>query len=214
MASPTGQPTSKMYTVEYWRPLLERFTAEGEVGEGIPVEACLAWIKEESGGNPADLGAPYEVGIFQLDLEDGPAWGGTLDTLHGNFTDSATSKRVVRPLTTAEEELQVRSGLQYLQHARNRAHGLLAAKNIDWGEGRDFWAYVKLYHALPRLTDNYFNAAAGAGGASDWDSYRAWVQNLSQSDAAEINSAVATRYYPFDKYFSNAENVGNAVAGG
>src|SRR5438067_7891500 len=129
---------TQRYSVAYWQPQLAQHAAE--LADAMP--KLLAWIAEESGGNPADLGALYEVGIAQLDLQDGPAWGASIATLHGNFTATAASKDVARWLTDDEELLQVTSMLEYVRHARNVALRELANNNLSWSDD-DTWALTK-----------------------------------------------------------------------
>lgn len=190
--------------VEAWRTLLEQHAHFGDPSRDT--DRLLAWITEESGGNPAALGAPYEVGIFQLDLEDGPAWGGTIQTLHGNFTDSATSQSLNRPLTDDEKLLQVTTGLAYVAHARSTAQAVLDQAGLTWSDD-DIWCLTKLHHALPVLLSSFVPAcAAKLGTGITWSDFRGWCEKLSASDVAAINDI--SRYMPFGRLFDNAEKVG------
>ena len=196
------------YTADYWRDLLEQLAGEF-VGD---VDKLIAWIAEESGGCPAALGAVFEVGIWQLDLEDGPAFGGTLDSLHGAFCASPSSTTLTRELTADEEQLQVTTGLAFVRHARQVATDNLAANGLSWSSDDDVWALTKLYHALPRLVDQYLAAAAAAGAASSWSDYRTYLLGLSKDDAIAVNSVVGSNpnYFPFGRFVTNAEAVGFA----
>jgi hypothetical protein len=193
------------YSVAYWTDLLSQNS------QGLDVGKLSAWIAEESNGCPSAIGQPTEVGIFQLNLADGPAWGGTLQSLHGDFSVSPNSGALARELTSDEELLQVTSGVAFVQHAQQFAQSNLDANNLAWSSD-DTWCLTKLYHALPRLSDQYLAAAANAGQASSWSDFASYLRNISQSDAAQVNSAVANNkyYYPFGRFVDNAEAVGYA----
>lgn len=195
------------YTPEYWRPL---FVA----ADAPEPDALVAWIREESDGSPAALGSVYEVGIFQIDLQDGPAWGASVESLHGTgaFTSSASSQTLTRELTDAEEALQVSSGIAYVKHCLSVAQSALAKAGASWSDD-EVWNLVKMCHALPGLVVFFVPAAAQAGAMYNWGEYRSFVESLSKTDAAAINSNTA-RYYPFTRFFDNSERVGAAVAGG
>lgn len=196
--------------VEAWRHLIEKHIGEGFGDPSRDVDRALAWIHEESGGIPSALGEPYEVGIFQLDLQDGPAWGGTLWTLHGAFSESPTSQKLVRALRPDELDLQVTSGLAYIQHARVAAQAQLRAAGLTWSAD-DVWCLTKLQHGLPGLP-HWFLPAYAKGPApyfeQTWTDFRAWVMALDPQQTAAINKAVAPYRGIFEKLFDNAEHVG------
>lgn len=198
------------YSTSYWRSLLEQY------GQELDVAKLSAWIAEESDGCPSGLGSMYEVGIFQIDLQDGPAWGGSIETLHGAFSVSPTSQHLARELTSDEEILQVTTGVAFVQHARSYAQQNLAASSLSWSDD-DVWCLTKLYHALPRLSDQFLAAAAAAGQASSWSDFSSYLTGLSQSDAQQVNSAVAAygvdktgNWVGFTRFIRNAERVGYA----
>jgi len=190
------------YTTDYWVDLLSQ-----HVDDPSWVPYCSRWIAEETDGCPAGLGQVTEVGIFQLDLQDGPKWGATVDTLHGNFSVSPSSQSLARDLTPDEETLQVTTGLTFIRWVRQHNQANLDHLGISWSDD-ELWAFTKLYHALPRLTDNYLDAAHNVGATSSWSDFAAYLRGLSKDDAAGINSAVAAKYWPFGKYVDNAEAVG------
>lgn len=190
--------------VQAWRPLIDQNVNFGDPSRDT--DRMLAWIAEESGGNPASLGAPFEVGIFQLDLEDGPAWGASIQTLHGNFTADATSQTLTRPLTDDEKLLQVTSGLAFVAHARSVAQTALDQAGLTWSAD-DVWCLTKLVHALPVLVTSFVPACANAlGTAITWTEFRSWCENLTADQVDAINKI--SRYMPFGRLFDNAEVVG------
>lgn len=190
------------YNPDYWAPLLAAAAPD------LPTDKLVAWIREESDGQPGALGTVYEVGIFQIDLEDGPAWGASIATLHGNFTVSASSQVLTRELTDAEEQLQVSSGIAYVRHCLSVAQSYLSNAGASWDD-EDLWCLVKLVHALPALVVAYVPAAAQADTVQSWGDYRSFCESLSSTDAAAISSAAA-RYMPWGHLFDNAEKVGYA----
>ena len=178
--------------VESWRSLVK------ENARGLPVEFLLAWMRYESGGNPAALGAITEVGLFQIDMQDGPRFGGDLNTLHRNFAP-ATSQTASRALTLSEQLLQVTSGVAMALAYRDASRAKLAAIGADWPEGSaDFWSLVKLHHGLPAIPRYFlpaFKAAKGRAPAS-WSEWSAWLNSLSYGQTAAINGASAAYYFP------------------
>lgn len=184
------------YTTDYWADLFAANASD------LAWPRMRAWIAHESGGNPSALGKSYEVGIGQLDLQDGPAWGGTLDTLHGNFSAGTTSQVTVRDLTADEEQLQVTSMAAYVRHALGVSQSELAAQGLTWSDD-DLWCLVKLQHALPDLARSGIPIAAQAGQAGDWDTYRAYLEAL---PASALPSSAP--YSPWSRLFDNAELVG------
>lgn len=172
-------------SAEKWRPLVVANA------KGLPVEFLMAWIDYESGGNPASLGSPYEVGIFQVNTVDGPAFGGDVHTLHRNFA-GASSQTATRALTDAEKLLQVTSGV-----AMAAAYAKHAEARIDWPRFTpDFWAMVKLRHGLPVLTTEYvaaFKHKHGRGPA-DWAEYARYLDTMTKDEATRI-SAAGGRYW-------------------
>ncbi len=186
-----------------WQPLLEQYA--GDLPSGS-VDALLAWIAEESDGRPESTGASYEVGIFQLDLQDGPAWGASIAQLHQTYDQ----------LDDAGKALQVTSGLAYVNHARSVALSQLNAYTLSWSDA-DVWKLTKLQHGLPGIPVWFLPAAANANAANDWDSFRSFMDGLSQSDAYSIaptsRTTTANYYARFGAILDNAERVGDAVGG-
>lgn len=195
----------KNYTVDYWADLFAARAAD------LPIGALNAWIREESQGFPQALGSRYEVGIFQIDLQDGSNWGASTDTLHTAFCASSTSQVRTRDLTDDEEYLQVDSGASYIRSlyalSKQRTEGL------GWSE-QDLWSLVKLHHALPWIPAQLLPLARSASEAGSWEAFRVYTLGLSHADVAAISPTVAAKYMPFDRFFVNAARVGAGAAGG
>jgi len=179
-------------SVEAWRELV---TANAR---GLPVEFLLAWISYESGGNPASLGAITEVGIFQIDMQDGPRFGGDVNTLHRNFAP-ASSGTATRALTAAEKLLQVTSGIAMVAAYRDASRTKLKAVGADWPEGSsDFWCLVKMHHGLPALPRDFLPAFKRAKGRAPdtWSEWNDWMNGLTYADAKAISPVSAPYYFP------------------
>lgn len=186
--------TSKHYDVDYWR---DRFDSESS----LPWERVAAWMRVESGGNPSALGTRFEVGIVQIDLQDGPRYGGTVDNLHGNFSVSPTSQTRTRDLTDEEESLQVAVADSYIGDLLTLSEA--QTSELGWSDD-DVWCLVKLHHALPALAGQAFTYARSQNQVGDWNAYRAFLEGL----PAETFPGWGPRYSPWSRYFDNAEKIG------
>lgn len=152
-----GGITSAVFPVAVvrWTDLVKRYAGS------IPVPFLLAWIQKESNGNPCSYTTLRESGIFQL------MWPGNLN--EGGTTEEklraacvGTTQSASRALTGGETEEQVRSGLQYVNYAREYAR-----KYVNWPESNpDFWRMVKMVHVAPARVKQY------APGASSWAEFR------------------------------------------
>lgn len=183
---------AKDYTVSYWQDLFAARTS-------LPWPRVAAWMTVESAGYPQALGTRYEVGIVQVDLQDGPRYGGTTDTLHTNFCSSATSQTRTRDLTDDEENLQVDVANTYI----SQLYAQSLAQAPTWSDD-DVWCLVKLHHALPALAGQAFSYASSQGQTADWDTFREYVESL----PADTFPGWGPRYTPWSRFFDNAEKVG------
>jgi hypothetical protein len=138
-----------------WAPLLERYRGS------IPLQYLFAWIQKESNGNPCSYTTLRESGIFQLMWPHNLSEGGTTeDQLRAACV--GTTQKAARTLTDAELEEQIRSGIQYINHAR-----AYARQYVKWPESSpDFWKMVKMVHVAPARVKQY------APGASSWAEFR------------------------------------------
>lgn len=165
-----------------WLPLLRKHAGT------VPIPFLLAYIKKESNGNPCTYTTLRESGIFQL------MWPHNLR--EGITSEEAlraacvgTSQRPVRPLTEAEAEEQVASGLRYINFTR-----AYARRYVDWPEtSADFWRMVKMVHVAPARVKQY------GPGSKDWAEFRR---------RAEAGGDTPKRW------LDNAEWVGSYGAGG
>lgn len=139
-----------------WAPLLEKYRGT------IPLQYLFAWIQKESNGNPCSYTTLRESGIFQLMYPGNLNEGGTTEEKL-RAACVGTTQQASRPLTAAETEEQVRSGIQYVNAAK-----AYARKYVDWPESNpDFWKMVKMVHVAPARVKQY------APGAKSWAEFRA-----------------------------------------
>lgn len=197
----------KDYTVAYWADLFASLASD------LPVERLNAWLAEESRGFPQSIGGCYEVGIFQINLGDAPhaLYGGNMQTLHADFCSAYCGGSRTRDLTDDEEALQVTSGCAMVREYHNSAQ----SQAPSWSDD-DQWCLTKLHHGLPFIANTMLSHAQAAGQADDWPMFRAYACGLSNADIAAINANVAANknYWPFDRFFDNAEKVGYVTGGG
>src|SRR5271163_997129 len=135
-------------TTEAWRPTVQAYAGD------LPIEFLMAWIYRESNGSPCSWTKYQEAGIFQLMPPDNVTQGGTtLALIHPVPPCAAGAQTSIwfNDLSPDQANEQVRSGVQYVNYARTRAHQFLTANGgQDWDESTtDFWTLVKYYHNLP-----------------------------------------------------------------
>jgi hypothetical protein len=203
------------YGVEYWRDRIANALDFGDPSRDV--DRLQAWITEESGGNPASVGTVYEVGIFQIDMQDGPRFGGSVQSLHDDFAAVAiaglsswasSSQRsqaqvVARTLSDAQEALQVSTGLAMVKHYRDVSLQQLQAHGLTWSDD-DTWCLIKLQHGLPGIPAELLGPAVTSGGTEiGWSEFRAYCEGLSNADRPSN-----LRGYNFTQIFDNAEKVG------
>lgn len=146
-------------TVEIWDSLLNKYRGD------LPVNFLKAWMTRESNGNPCSWTSLREAGIFQLMQGSNQSVAGTSEAALRAACQPAPSQSVARPLTAAEAEEQVRSGVAYVNWARNYARAALARAGANWSEdSKDFGKMVMFVHILPAKIAPWLTAAtAGLG---------------------------------------------------
>lgn len=158
-------------SVEQWRPLVTAYAG------GIPVDFLLAWIQKESGGDPCSYTSLRESGIFQLMPPDNTNVGGTSEAaLRAQCSGGSHSQ--TRPLTDAEAQLQVQSGIRYINYAIDQAQQKLNAAGVSWPRSStSFWQMVKLVFNYPGPIVGWLNAATQKLGHPpvDWDEFRGTI---------------------------------------
>lgn len=185
----------KIYTATYWADMLSAAAPD------LPTARLVAWIAEESGGNPAALGSTKEVGIFQIDMQDGDVAGGSVQSLHGDFTSSASSQTISTPLTDDQEQLQVSTGITYVRACLAKAQQAASS----WDDS-DTWCLTKMVHALPAVVSQLLPQASTAGHDTSWADFKGYVGSLQRNDLPSN----LHRYYPLTRFFVNCGRVGGA----
>ncbi len=211
-------PVTYTQTIESWRPLAKMAT-------DIPTEAIMAWISEESNGNPCAIGDPpdpksgarypQEYGLFQLNAQDPenlkiatPAY------LRDDYCAVGPNWHIqTRGLSETEKAIQMTAGVNLLRLCRDHARSQLAKAGVVWDEnGPDFWNLVKMWHASPGLM------AMLTSGTKSWADYR------SKTDSASMpiltarfekqkpgKGAILARSF-LNRVWNNCEAIGRAVA--
>ena len=135
-------------------PLVERWRNEvGKRAQDLPVDAILEWIRIESGGDMCAIGAPTEVGIFQLMFPDDAKYGATRDGLRALCRKSKMANpRDISWLSEADLDMQVGAGIRKVLASRERARQVFGQNGVRWPETSfDFGSAVKQIHATPAV---------------------------------------------------------------
>jgi hypothetical protein len=129
---------------ERWRKPLTK------VADWVPVDALLAWIDTESGGQPQITTSLGERGLFQVHPDEVSFLGLTDDEFQRLTTDTALALRV---------------GVKQSKLYAFQAKKALNAVGADW-HGRDFWKLTKLFHgafSMPSAALNAYQRVNGQG---------------------------------------------------
>lgn len=169
-------------SVQRWSSLVQQYAGS------IPLPFLLAWIQKESAGNPCSYTSLHESGIWQLMPPGNTNVAGTTEAALRAACVGAT-QTASRPLTADEATHQVKSGLQYVNWAKDYAR-----QYVNWPESNpDFWKMVKMVHVAPARVKEY------APGASSWAEFRRRAAAGGDTPAS---------------WLDNAEWVGNFGTGG
>lgn len=180
--------------VEIWRPLVSKYAGD------IPVPFLLAWIQKESYGNPCSYTSLHEFGIFQLMRGSNLQHGGTTEAALRAACMPVPSQALARSLTSPEADAQVRSGVQYVNWARNYARTRMREHGVTWPESsKDFGRLTMFVHALPARIAPWFAAARAGLGRPP----RSWAELVPFAPAANIS----------DKWVKHADWIGSHWGG-
>lgn len=208
--SATGRPVKYPPTVERWRSLV------ASLANGLDVDFLLTWIQHESGGLPCATGIPNkETGLFQSYHPHDDRHGATFEALR---TACEPGKQTAyRPLTDAEQRLQVSTGIALVRACMEVATSTLKAIGAEWST-RDRYCLAKLVHALPAYVYRFPKAYADKHGRppASWAEFRTWVRSLPDTTVIAIARAVRpwASVAQRDRLFGNAERTGDAVSHG
>ena len=206
--SSSGRPGRYPPAVERWRSLVT------ELANGLDVDFLLTWILHESGGNPCATGIPNkETGLFQSYHPDNDRYGATFEELRKACNPGKQTAH--RPLTEAEQRLQVSAGIALVRACLHTATSTLAAISAQWS-ARDRYCLAKLVHALPSYVHRFplVYAVRHRRPPASWAELRTWVRSLSDEEVIAIAPAVRpwASVAQRDRLFGNAERTGDAVS--
>ncbi len=161
-------------SAEQWRPLFQKY------GSDLPQDFLVAWLHNESGGNPCSLGIPnVEAGIFQTYHPADDKYGATFSQLRAGCSGST----LVNP-SLVDRDLQVRSGLNYVRGKIAAAQTHMFAAGVNWPmSSPDFWIAVKQEHALPCVMGDLLpRVTSRFGPPPDWDTFKRQALSLSPTE--------------------------------
>lgn len=206
-------------TVESWR---NSFLA---LGPDIPIAASIAWISEESGGRPCDIGGtpgpgatePQEYGIAQLNAQDPSNVAiATPQELRGNGLCGVGPSRAewtaqLRPLTDVEQIHHASTALDLMRRCRTE----IAPYVSGWGwdeRGPDFWQMVKLWHASPALVKVAHAIAQQLGRTPhNFAEYQSHADAIGLANNLGAGHTGGSRGY-LDSVWLNVHRIGAALA--
>lgn len=153
-ALPGGTVANYSNNVKAWEPAVQAIASLA----GVPWRFAMEWLRAESGGNPCAFGLatqfgpdgklPREIGLFQLyNPNDFQKLG--VDPAAMRAYCVPGTQRLSRKLTPEEVQYQIEAGIGLIKLCQAEADKTMAAVGVDWHHGADYWAMVKLYHALP-----------------------------------------------------------------
>ncbi len=161
-------------SAEQWR---SRFV---DIAPDIPQDFLIAWLNNESGGNPCSLGIPgVEAGIFQTYHPADDRYGATFAQLRQGCSGST----LVDP-SAVDYELQARHGINYVRGKIAAAQTHLFAAGVNWPmDSSDFWIAVKQEHALPCvMADLLPRVTRKFGPPANWDTFRNQALSMAPSE--------------------------------
>ncbi len=161
-------------SAEQWRPLFQKYAPD------LPQDFLIAWLNNESGGNPCALGIPgVEAGIFQTYHPADDRYGATFDQLRAG----CSGQTLVDP-SAVDYDLQARHGLNYVRGKIAAAQTHMFAAGVNWPmSSSDFWIGVKQEHALPCvMSDLLPRVTRKFGPPSSWDEFRREAMSMSPSE--------------------------------
>ena len=170
------------------------------------------------------VGAPTEVGIFQLFFPGDSKYGATLDGLRALCAKSKRQNpRDLSWLTEADLDMQVGAGIRKMLAARDTVRRVFSQNRVSWPEASfDFGSAVKQIHATPAVIVELLPKITRRDGAppSSWSDLR---QKVMSFPAAQMGPGLRRLWNAPSKHglrnrledtLRNAEFVGRAWAAG
>lgn len=208
--APAGPCISCLFMpgAERWRSQLASMAPD------IPTNFLIAWLEEESGGNPCSLGittpGKQEAGIWQTMHPQDDKYGATYDQLRQGCTGQTVTD------ASAVDNTAQMAGINMVRDYMARTTAQLAAVGVPWGpDSSDYWKAVKSIHGLPCiLSDLLPRVVAKSGPPATWDDFRDKVMQMSPSEmgagcaAFFVSPSHEGTQNRLDDIFSNATKAG------
>jgi hypothetical protein len=229
------------YTVDYWRPLVQlRMMQEHAATAALPgaLEFAMAWLENESDGNPcaygdpppdgtAPNGDPKELGLGQIynpddvsriALKVAPMKIKLSSKILRAYCKPGTQTRT-RELTPEEMIEQVECTLLVpIDEGISWANQALAKAGLTWS-AVDRWKLAKAHHAYPPIL-NWLVPVSTHGKLLSWADYRAalnksggiFAPDATDSSKVTDNNPKGYVNYALHRGFFACELCGNATA--
>jgi hypothetical protein len=209
------------FNIEKWR---KWFGAVDSLVDSFPDDLALKWTEMESGGNVCsvgrvDSGHVYEAGLAQtyFDTPTTVKYGVTSLQLRADCAGGGTTMPGTNggaPLSDARRILHARVALLTMKDARAAARSRLGNAGVRWPESSaDFWAFVKLDHALPALARFLAPAKKALGFEPTWAQFRAYVDDLSGAELDAVVPGLSRRVSAFGRVWANCEEFASVAPG-
>ena len=187
---PSELPRGPIGPIGKFPPLVERWRDEvAKRAQGLPVDAILEWLRIESGGDMCSIGAPTEVGIFQLMFPGDAKYGATLDGLRAICGKSKQQNpRDISWLSEADLDMQVGAGIRKVLASRDVVRRVFSQNGVRWPETSfDFGSAVKQIHAAPAVITELVPKITRRDGAppTSWSDLRHKVMSFPVAQMGE-----------------------------
>lgn len=230
---PSGDPALDAYRKRHapdetspqviqWDPILIAKCALA----GVPFPFGRAYLAAESGGNPCAVGeltatgpdgSPKEIGLFQIyNPDDFKALRLDPKRLVAYCVRPAPGQpnpqKLARPMTAAEMDEHVSAGIANILRHKAKTDHTLAANGYMWSpDSPDYWAAVKLIHALPVEEDPGFRQVKAHLGRAplSWREFRTAYEQI--QPRARFNAAKGDHQDGYFRALDNAEWCGQHV---
>jgi hypothetical protein len=149
--------------VERWRGYVAKYLSDA------PEDFILAWINEESGGNPKDRTALDERGIMQVMPSEATDMG--MSPVDFDFLLLGDGDPGYDP----DRHFQISTKL--VRYKQRVADAYLKKFGVDFS-GQDYWTFVKLVHGLPSIAHDGMAAFVAANGhePASFDDFANWIR--------------------------------------
>lgn len=161
-------------SAEQWRPVFAQLAPD------LPQDFLVAWLHNESGGNPCSTGIPnVEAGIFQTFHPADDRFGASFSDLRAGCQGQA-----IVDAGAVKRDLQARAGINFIRNKIGVATAHLAAAGVSWPQSSpDFWMAVKQEHALPCVMGDLLpRVTRKFGPPPDWNTFKRQALSMDPSE--------------------------------